>query len=232
MKNTTGKKTRKNISRTEPSAKTRWAYWMQAIEPTSEALNETFPDYHPQWVQMSQMRAISPAMFAGFRESMGMTRGQCAAYLRVGFPTVAAWERGSRPVPFACFELLRVIRESVSFKMSHPEWDGWFISRDGVLVSPDLGAKQGEFTSERLNWLGWSTNEAAMLRNEVIQLKDELGAAISENTRLRQLFLNNGVLDERASMQDKINNLMDSIGTAHVIPFHSTRNEQPLEIAA
>ena len=232
LKNITKQKKPQNNYRAEPSKKTRWAYYMQAIEPTSEALNEAFPDYHPQWVQMSQMRPISPGLFSSFRQGLGMTREQCAAYLRIDERTLRRWECGKGPIPFVCFELLRVIQESVSFKMSHPEWDGWFISRNGVLVSPDLGARQGEFTPERLNWLSINSSEAALLRNEVKQLKEELGTAIAENTTLRQMFLNNGVIDELTSMQDKINNLMDSIGTAHVIPFPITGSEQLKEKAA
>lgn len=229
-KNTTTKKSCKNNFRAEPSYKTRWAYWMQAIEPTSEELNEAFPDYHPQWVQMSQMRAISPAMFIGFRETMGMTKEQCAAYLRVTTRTIRGWESGKGAIPFAVFELLRVILQSVYFKMSHPEWDGWFLTRDGVLVSPDIGGKG--FTPEQLNWLQSNRSEAALLRIEVKQLKSELDTAIADNTALRQLFLSNGVIDELASMQDKINGLMDRIGTAKVIPLHSIRNEQLQEKAA
>lgn len=39
---------------TGPSQKTRWAYYVQAIEPKSDAINRAFPDYHPQWVVQSQ----------------------------------------------------------------------------------------------------------------------------------------------------------------------------------
>jgi DNA-binding transcriptional regulator YiaG len=226
MKNITSKKKKHH----EPSEKSRWAYWMQAIEPISEAINKAFPDYHPQWLQMSQMYAISPAMFICSRQMLGMTREQCAAFLRVGISTVTAWERGSRPVSFACFELLRVIHESVSFKMSHTEWDGWFISAKGVLVSPNYNGKG--FTPERLDWLEYNCSEASLLRNEVALLKENLDTAIAENTTLRQMFLNNGVIDELALMQDKINGLMDRIGTAQVIPFLSTSNNQLQELAA
>lgn len=133
-------------------------------------------------------------------------------------------------MPFACFELLRVIRESVQFKMTHPEWDGWFLTEKGVLVSPDVGGNG--FTPQQLVWSTMTRNEAALLRNEVAQLKEELSTAIAENTALRQMFLSNGVLKELAFMQDKINGLMDRIGTAHVIPFPSIENEQSQEKAA
>ena len=217
LKNITKQKKPQNNYRAEPSKKTRWAYWMQAIEPTSEAINKAFPDYHPQWVQMSQMRNISPGMFTSFRENLYMSQEQCAAFLRVALSTVVAWERGNRPVPFACFELLRVIRESVQFKMTHPEWDGWFLTEKGVLISPDVGGNG--FTPSQLVWSTMTRNEAALLRNDVAKLKEELSTAIAENTSLRQMFLSNGVMDELAFMQDKINGLMDRIGTAHVIPF-------------
>lgn len=226
MKNTTKQKKLHK----QPSEKTRWAYYMQAIEPTSEAINNAFHGYHPQWVQMSQQLTISPELFRIMRMSLGMTVGQCAAYLRTDPRTIRRWEHGDVPVLFAAFEVLRLIRDSVWFKMKHPDWDGWFISEAGVLHSPDIGGKG--FTPEQLVWSTMTRSEAALLRNDVAKLQSGLDAAIAENTDLRQMFLNNGVLNELVSMQDKINGLMDRIGTAQVIPFHSTGNEQLQERAA
>lgn len=221
MKNITKQKT----LHTEPSKKTRWAYYMQAIEPASETINKMFPGYHPQWVQVSQKMTISAENFTFLRLLLGMSLDQCAAYLRASRSTVAAWESGRSPVPFAEFELLRMVLESVSFKLSHPKWDGWFIGKNGVLHSPDIGGNG--FTPEQLIWSTMTRNEAALLRNEVTQLQTELNEAIAENTRLRQMFLSQGVVDELAAMHDKLSKLMDSIGTAHVIPFPSTVSEQP-----
>jgi DNA-binding transcriptional regulator YiaG len=225
MKNTT-----KNTKpRNQPSQKTRWAYWMQAIEPTSEAINKAFPDYHPQWVQLSQKLTISPASFMALREALGMNRAQCAAYLRVDRTCVSKWEIGKQPVHFASFELLRVIFESVSFRMTHPAWDGWFIGAHGELNSPDIGGKG--FTPEQLVWSSMTRNEAALLRNDVARLQSELDESLAENTRLRQLFVAQGVVDELASMQDTINDLMARIATAKVIPF-PTAEVLPLEKTA
>lgn len=227
MKSTTSKKK----MHTQPSEKTRWAYWMQAIEPISEDLNRAFPEYHPQWVQMSQMRAISPAMFISFRQSLGMTKEQCAAYLRVDLRTLRRWENGHSAITFSSFELLRVMQESVHFKMSHPKWDGWFINYHGVLHSPDIGGKG--WTPEQLVWSTMTRSEAALLRNDVKKLQSQLDEAIAENTALREMFLANGVTDELASMQEKINALMARINTARVIPFAPTDIEQqPLEKVA
>ena len=226
MKNTTSKKKMHNL----PSEKTRWAYHMQAIEPLSEAINKAFPDYHPQWVQQSQMITIAAANFIHLRRALGMTREQCAAYLRVGLSTVTRWELGRGQVPFACFELLRLVLESVKFKMSHPIWDGWFIGEKGALHSPDIGGNG--FTPEQLIWSTMTRNEAALLRNEVDQLKGELSTAIAENTALRQMFLANGVLDEVAAMQETINSLMARINTARIIPFTKPEDEQLQEKVA
>ncbi|HUX90232.1 MAG TPA: hypothetical protein VMV48_06030 [Gallionellaceae bacterium] len=222
--------TTKKDSHHYPSEKTRWAYWMQAIEPTSEALNQAFPGYHPQWVRLSQRLTIGSENFINLRRALGLSRVQCAAYLRVSFSTIRRWEFGIVDIPFANFELLRLILESAPFKLSHPEWDGWFISDTGKLMSPDYG--RVGFTPEQLNASTLTSAENALLTNEVLQLKAELNEAISENTRLRQLFLSQGVVDELAAMQDKLNNLMDSIGTAHVIPFPTVACEQPQEKVA
>lgn len=226
MKNTTSK----TKMHTQPSEKTRWAYWMQAIEPTSEELNRAFPDYHPQWVQMSQRFAIAPENFKALRKSLGMSVEQCAAYLRTDKSTVHKWEKGVYRLPFSAFELLRLVLESVKFKMSHPKWDGWFINENGVLHSPDIGGKG--WTPEQLVWSTMTRSEAALLRNDVKKLQSQLDAAIAENTALRKMFLDNGVTDEVASMQEKINALMNRINTARVFKFTLIEDEQPLEKVA
>lgn len=221
MKNTTTKKKLHKLP--IPSAKTRWAYWMQAIEPTSKELNEAFPDYHPQWVQMSQKITISPAAFKTYREVMGTTRMQCAAYLRTSQKTIGCWERGDHPIPFACFEVLRLVVESGELKRTSAKWDGWFFTREGVLISPDVGGKG--FTPEQLNWYSFQRGEAVVLEIEIRKLKAELSKAQDENTKLRQMYVAEGVVDELAAMSATINQLMTRIATARVIPFAQPANE-------
>lgn len=222
MRNTTRQpKTRKQY----PSDKTQWAYWMQAIEPTSEAINAAFPGYHPQWVQMSQMRKISPEVFKGMRETLGLNQARCAAYLRVDTRTIRRWENGEMNISFAAFELLRLVSESIRFKVSHKDWDGWFISDKGVLVSPDLGCRQNQFTPERLNWLSLNSEEASRLRGEVARLKAELDEAKAMNTKLRKMFLSQGVVDELYDLQDRMNGLVKQLATAHIVPFHVNKCE-------
>ena len=227
MKNTTKKQRSHNM----PSEKTRWAYYMQAIEPSSEELNKAFPDYHPQWVQQSQRLTVSPENFKALRQMLGMSVQQCGAYLRTDKSTVHKWEKGIFRLPFPAFELLRMILESVPFKVSHPSWDGWFINEHGVLHSPDIGGKG--WTPEQLVWSTMTRSEAALLRVEVAKLQTQLDAAIAENTALREMFLDNGVTDEVATMQEKINSLMARINTARVFPFvPADIEQQPLEKVA
>lgn len=225
MKNTTKKRKPHNL----PSQKTCWAYFMQAIEPKSEAINAAFPDYHPQWVQMSQSLTVAPANFVSLRTALGMSRAQCAAYLRVDCRTIRRWENGEIVIPFAAFELLRMISESVQFRMSHPAWDGWFMAKDGTLNSPDVGGSG--FTPELLNINFITHNQNATLRDDVARLQAELDDAQTENTRLRQMFVAQGVVDELAVMKDTINDLMARIATAKVIPFPAEVN-QPQEKTA
>lgn len=227
MKNTTKQKNPRKPSRD----KNAWAYWMQAIEPKSEELNKAFPGYHPQWVQMSQMMTIGAANFMLMRLTLGITVEQCAAYLRVSTQTIGKWESDREPIPFAAFELMRVVIESVTFKLSHPEWTGWFIDlKNGKLVSPDEGKRS--YAPDDLNMLTRAISEKSRLAGEVQRIKNELDAAVTENTRLRQMFLSQGVVDELAMMKDKLDKLMKNIGTAHIIPFASASEEQKKEKVA
>ncbi len=231
MKNTTQKNACKNNLRKQPSEKTLWAYFMQAIEPKSEAINQAFPDYHPQWVQQSQQLSIAAENFKHLRNMLGMSRKQCSAYLRTSPVNIANWEQGRVKIPFSAFELMRMILESVRFKISHASWDGWFISDNGKLMSPDYG--RAGYTPEQLNLYTLKFSENAWLRGEVSRTQNVLDEAIEENTRLRQLFLSNGVVDELATMKDKLIELLAKVGTAHVIAFPTVaREQQPQEKVA
>lgn len=216
--------------RKQPGKLTQWAYFMQAIEPKSEAINKAFPGYHPQWVQQSQKMTIGPENFMLLRLMLGMSQKQCAAFLRAGESTVRKWESGDSPVPFAEFELLRLILESVSFRTSHPEWDGWFISKDGKLVSPN-GGRCG-YTPDDLNMITLTIAEKSRLSSEVNKLQAAFDSAVAENTRLRQMFLSQGVVDELTAMQDRLSSLVASIATARVIPFRMADIEQQKEKVA
>lgn len=216
MKNSTDQKKHKNIL-PAPSEKTRWAYFMQAIEPRDEAINRAFPGYHPQWIAQSQTITIAGENFHWMRRGMGLTVEQCAAYLRVDPSTVRRWEADTVPVPFTAFELLRVISTTVFFKLSHHRWDGWFISQhDGALVSPDYGITA---TPEDINALQHVQSKLSRLESENQSLKAEIVEMQAENTRLREQFVSQGVVSELAAMQERIGSIMARINTAEVIPF-------------
>lgn len=216
LKKTPGKRLAMSPASTS-SEKTRWAYFMQAIEPKDEAINLAFPGYHPQWVAQSQVMTIAGENFHWMRRSMGLTVEQCAAYLRVAASTVRRWESGSDPVSFIAFELLRVISTTVFFKFSHHRWDGWFINQhDGALVSPDYVITA---TPEDINNFQHVQRKVSWLESESRKLKAEMAEMQAENTRLREMFVNQGVVDELATMQERMGALMARINTAEVLPF-------------
>lgn len=205
-----------------PSVQTRWAYWMQAIEPTSEAINKAFPKYHPQWVIQSQRMTIAPENFRYLRKFMlCLSVDQCAAYLRVSRYNIGKWEAGVRPIPFMAFELLRLVYESAQFRLSHPEWGGWFISRDGALVSPDIGGLC--VMPDEINRIPAMLSENGRLQVEGARLRAELQVAHEENERLRELFVSQGAIEEITAMQERLTDLLARINTAKVYPFNQER---------
>ena len=215
---------RKCFLKKGPSEKTQWSYWMQAIEPTSEAINKAFPRYHPQWVAQSQRLTISPANFQHWRKHvLRLNIEQCAAYLRVSRYAIWKWETGLRPVPFMAFELLRVVYETAQFRLSHPAWDGWFMTQEGGLVSPDIGSLIVK--PEDINSLQTSKREIAYLRAECARFKCDLEKAQVENAQLRSQFKNGEIAQELEAMQERISGLLASIHVADVIPFPLTKKE-------
>lgn len=199
---------------------------MQAIEPTDPTINRAFPDYHPQWVMQSQKMTIGPENFRLLREFMlGMTTEECGAFLRVDPSTVRRWEAGTVPVPFTAFELLRLVYESVHFRLSGRDWAGWFIGTDGRLVSPDANGL--EVSPQDVNAIPGLLREIGQLKAEKNELAAKLAQAQEENTRLREQYVSQGVVDEITAMQERLGDLLGRLNTAKVYPF-----PQPKEAAA
>ena len=190
---------------------------MQSIEPKDAAIDKAFPSFHPQWVQRSQDSLVTPESFMLARVGLRISIEQCAVYMRVSAKTVRCWENGTHPVPFFAYELLRLIQESKDFKFSHPDWNGWFVSKDGVLVSPDVGGNG--IKPEHLNYYLACGTEANQLKGEIATLKQQLAKAQDENTKLREMFLSLGVVDELYSMHDRLSLLVKQMATAHIVPF-------------
>ena len=203
-----------------PSEKSQWAYWMQAIEPTDPAIQEAFPGYHPLWIQRSQRLAVSGVQFAYFRKHLlAITQKQCASYLRVKTHVVQAWEQGRDPVPFMAFELLRLVYEGATFKLSHKDWDGWFIDQSGKLVSPDRGKLS--FSPGELSYVRETYNSKANTEAENDRLRAEISALKTEAAELRAFIQNGAMLNELHSMKNQLEAMLESIGstTAKVYQF-------------
>ncbi|MBI5431161.1 MAG: hypothetical protein HY938_12010 [Nitrosomonadales bacterium] len=159
-----------------------------------------------------------------------MNAGQCAAYLRINERTLRRWEGGYCEIPFMAYELLRILSENLFARMSHEKWNGWFISAEGKLVSPNVG--KCEYTPEQLEWISWQGTEATRLQREVNHLQKALEEAQEENTKLRQMFLSQGVVDELYSMHDRLSELVEKMATARIVPFKKSDQAEPMEKTA
>lgn len=233
-------KSRKNFAkqRNIPSKKSTWAYYMQAIEPRSEPISRAFPGHHPQWIMQSQKLTPGRENFIMLRRYvLGASVDQVAAYLRVDRSTVSRWESGTSTLPFMAFETLRLVSENAHARLSHQDWDGWFINGDGQLVSPDRGRLS--VGPEELNAIPHRLAELASLKRENRQLRSDLEESLGENSTLRKLYVSSGIVDELASIQEaiaaqstRVNELMSRISTAKIIPFPGKTAEPQKKEAA
>ncbi|WP_147072343.1 helix-turn-helix domain-containing protein [Sulfuriferula plumbiphila] len=222
MKNSTTSKKRKAKAAACPSNRTSWAYWMQAIEPKSEAINRAFPGYHPLWVMQSQRMNVTPEHFLWLRKHLlNITQHQAAAYLRVSVATVSAWENGTESLPFMAFELLRLVYESTANRLSHAQWDGWFIGKDGGFVCPDVGSLS--ITPQDFGALQYTKAELETHRAENNRLRAAIAAQIAENNSLRELFVNQGMVDELENIRDRIGELFGQLNTAKIFQIKPSR---------
>jgi DNA-binding transcriptional regulator YiaG len=214
-----------------PSEKSRWAYWMQAIEPDHPAINAAFPEYHPLWIQHSQRLQVTGEQFQFFRKHLlAITQKQSAAYLRVKLHLVQAWEQGREPVPFMAFEILRLVFESATFKLSHPEWDGWFIDRQtGKLVSPDRGNLS--FSPVELSCVRENYGSKDRLQAENDRLHAEVSALQQEAAELRDFIRNGDFLAELHDMKTQLETMLASIGSTTAKVYQFPQPEQPKKAA-
>ncbi|MCO5096449.1 MAG: hypothetical protein M9884_03105 [Rhodocyclaceae bacterium] len=204
------------------SGRTRWAYCMQGAEAQEidqGALNwltAVFGDHHPQWLIASRpWREVTGEQFKAVRGILSMTRKQCAVYLHLAPKTIERWETGKQRILFPAFEALRLLSETVHARLSHRQWDGWFFSRaTGEFVSPDVGRLA--VTPHELNRLPQLYADLAEARREIERQKIRADELQAENTRLRELFLSQGVTDELHSMHGRLSALLSQLNTARV----------------
>lgn len=199
-----------------PNQTTLWSYFMQAIEPNSTELNESFPEYHPMWVIQSQRKTVSAVQFRLMREHLlKMTRKQCAAYLRVTIRIVQGWEIGKDAVPFMAFELLRLVSESVNFKLSSKSWQGWFIDTNGRLVSPDRGSLS--FSPDELSFIRETHQVKSMYQTENKKLRNEVEPLRAEIAELKAARGNDGLLDELKAIEARLAELSTRVTSNNIV---------------
>lgn len=211
-----------------PNKETQWSCFMQAIEPNNVVINTAFPEYQPMWVIQSQRKTVSATNFKYMREYMlNMTVEQCAAYLRIHRTTINRWENGESTIPFMAFELLRLVFESANFRLSHKNWQGWFINQDGRLVSPDRGNLS--FSSDELSFIRESHQVKAMYESENTKLRKEIEPLRAEIAELRALTGNDGLLDELKAIEARLAELSSRVGSNKVVRMvNSSKTTNPI----
>lgn len=180
---------KKSINRPKPhpNEKTLWSYFMQAIEPRCEKINAAWPEYHPLWIQQSQKIRPSAEQFKYIRQYMlDINQEQCASYLRVTERQVKLWELDKSPVPFMAFELLRLVYESAQFRLSHRDWEGWYIAADGQLVCPSVG--NAYFRPEDLAIIWLDKQRLRTFEATINELQQKIEPLIRENKMLVNLI--------------------------------------------
>lgn len=175
----------------------------------------------PQW-QIDAERVIiaTPRSFGAVVQALGMTAEECATYLRVTVESVRAWESGDEAIPFTAYWLLHVTYKSQIFRTRFPQWDGWEIQESG----PDAGKlidanRSAAFTPQEIACIPFAWHQASFHANRAERLEAALDAAAAENTRLRQLFNEQGVTAELRQVQERLAVMLDKIGTAEVIEY-------------
>lgn len=109
-------------------------------------------------------------------------------------------------------------------RLSHKHWDGWFINRDGKLVSPDNGrleVKPGE-----INSLPSLYSRLSALELEIARQSEAIAFLREENTVLRSGDRSRQTAAELQAMQERITGLLATINTAEIIEFNQLASEQ------
>jgi DNA-binding transcriptional regulator YiaG len=197
--------------------------------------------YVAQWkAEADQVQNITGDSFKFLRKSiLGMTQVECAAFLRVHQTTITDWEHGYFRVPFSAYYMLVMVSKTPNFRFANEQWAGWkieagydplnkfepisYLKNDKLRISLE--------PNELLYVRQWLSLGAAA-REQVVELRSALDAAIAENTRLRQMFRENGVTAEIEAMQNKITALLDGIRTAKILDLSAYIKPSNKEAAA
>lgn len=229
-KNTTRKKTRNRVPAS--SKRSDWAACMNGADPEwlhsrqAKDIAQVFDGHFPAWfIESEPWKIVSGSRFKHLRTTMlGLTTEQCAAYLRIHRTTINRWENETADVTYSAFEALRLLSLSAGQRLSHKQWDGWFINRQsGELICPDndrLAVKP-----EEIKGLPGLYNRLSILMLHVAKLEKQVGYLVDENTALRRGDKSRQLAAELVAMQERIADLLANVRTAEIIEFNPPAEE-------
>jgi len=169
------------------------------------------------WLSFAFHRNPGPADFRVMRQCLRFSQARCAELLGVYGPlTVRRWENGTRPVPSMAYHMLRLLLESKHFTLRHEEWNGWQVGRDGKLY-----AQGGRYSFQARELEAWwiRSQQIRALEKHLEETRAALATMEAENTKLRELFVKQGVVGELADMRVRLGELWSRLNTAQVIPM-------------
>lgn len=223
------KKLRRHVASTKRSdwaahmngADLKWLHSRQVKD-----LAVVFGGKYPAWlIESEPWRTISGDRFKHLRTvQLGLSVEQCATYLRTHRSTISRWESGAVEVSYPAFEALRLLSTSIGHRLSHKEWDGWFINRQtGELICPDNGKLAVK--PEEIKGLPGLYNRLSILMLHVEKLEQQVGYLTAENTALRSGDKSRQLAAELEAMQQRIGNMLSDVSTAEVIEFQPMASE-------
>lgn len=221
----------------ENVATTGKIYPAQAFNQRINPQNPSWAGYRPRWLcDAEQPVHVTPENFKQLRTLfMYMSVEQCAAFLRVAPEVIEEWESGQTDIPCAAYLALRLVDDVQFLPHQIKEWADWKIIPAGVDVGMLYNTRSGEmFSPQEVASLRYVRNKSEILERERQRLQKQVSDLEAENTRLRAMFLSQGVTKELHAMQDRLSNLITSINTAQVIDMAPAvrLSIQPKEAAA
>lgn len=227
---------RKNPRKRVPSSSKRsdWMAHMYGADPewlhTREARNlaVVFDGQFPAWlIESEPWHEATAERFHFLRTFMlRLSTEQCGAYLGVHRATICRWESGEVAIPKAPYEVLRLLVRTAAQRLSHRHWDGWFINRDGELVSPDH--KRLTVKPVEINTLPALYSRLSALEQETIRQAEAIAFLQSENTALRTGDRSRQTASELLAMQERIAGILATLNTAEIIEFKQLVGETRL----
>lgn len=188
--------------------------------------NPRWVGYRPRWMlEAEQPASIAPITFKQLRAwTLCMSAAQCAAFLRVDVAEIEQWEDGTAPIPYAAFIALRLAVDIEYLPHQVKAWEDWRIIPDGVHVGMLINRKTGAMYSEtEINALSHTAAAANRAKEraekENAKLREQLDYLTAENTRLRQLFIEEGITKELRQMHGRMAALLASIATAEITDY-------------